>query len=487
MNSFIPAEVPMKVALGFLLSLVLCLASFGQEATDPAFEPPTGQPGSTGSGVRWNGTLGMVIMNGKVYQQFGLRPDIPIGNWGLGLDLTFRFDANGNFKKDEWNTGRAYLEKIYYVRYGLPGDPFYARLGALDNVTLGYGIIMRRYSNTIQYPEIKRIGFYSEGEVDQFSWQAMMNDLGELDQPGVLAMRGSYDTGLKGLTVGATIAHDGNQFAALSDADHDGVPDRLDLFAGKNDFQIRDELLTSFRNDTTLRDYLISAGYLPDFRKVPVSYRNIKESVTELGADVGFPLIKETKFSVWTYAQIAKIVNNGWGWSFPGARMSVGPLVLSAEYRQYGRQFRGQFFDFTYELERAQLQGDSLFVTKERTLKNLGSARGYFGDALVSIQTFGYLYAWYEDMHGPDYAGGRTLYGEAGVTPPPAIHLQKVAGYYMQPDVKRLFERLTEGTIYGAKLYFALARNVSLVYDHRITYYNGENHRTVRVETMVTF
>jgi hypothetical protein len=57
----------------------------------------------------------------------------------------------------------------------------------------------------------------------------------------------------------------------------------------------------------------------------------------------------------------------------------------------------------------------------------------------------------------------------------------------MQPDVNSFFKRLTEGTIYGAKFYFALAKNVSLVYDHRITYYNGENHRTVRVETMVTF
>jgi hypothetical protein len=429
----------------------------------------------------------MVIMNGKVYQQFGLRPDLPFGKFGVGLDLTFRFDADGNFKQDEWDNARAYLEKIYYVRYGQPGDPLYARLGALDNVTLGYGIIMRRYSNTIQYPEVKRIGLYSEGGYDRYNWQAMINSLSELDQPGLMAARVSYDTGLKGLTFGATIANDGNQFAGLTDADHDGVPDRLDLFPGRNDFQLQREILNRFANDPEDLNYLIANHLLPDVRDSLVSYNGIKESVTEFGADAGFPLIKGSKLSIWTYAQIAKIARHGVGWSFPGARMQVGPLTLSAEYRRYGREFRGEFFNFTYELERAQLQGDSLFVTKEKTLNNLGSAYGVFGDALVSIQTFGYLYAWYEDMHGTQYGPGRTLYGEVGVTPPQVTRLQKVSGYYMQPDVNSFFKRLTEGTIYGAKFYFALAKNVSLVYDHRITYYNGENHRTVRVETMVTF
>ncbi|HEY3294437.1 MAG TPA: hypothetical protein VGL38_03270 [bacterium] len=476
----------MKVAFVFFALLAALTLATAQEATDPAFEPPMSQPGSD-SQVRWNGTLGMVIMNGKVYQQFGLRPDIPFGKFGVGLDLTFRFDADGNFKKDEWNTGRAYVEKIYYVRYGQPGDPFYARAGALDNVTLGYGMIMRRYSNTIQYPEVKRIGFYTEGGVDGYSWQAMLNSVSELDQPGLMAARLSYDTGLQGLTVGATVAHDGNQFAGLTDKDHDGVPDRLDLFPNRNDFRIRDQLLSSFHNDTTTRDYLIDNGFLPDFRKAPVSYNDIKESVTEFGADAGFPLVKGSKFSVWTYAQIAKIARHGWGWSFPGARMQVGPLTLSGEYRQYGKEFRGEFFNFTYELERAQLQGDSLFITKEKALNNLGSAKGFFGDALISIQTFGYLYGWYEDMHGAQYHDGKTLYGELGVTPPQVTRMQKLTGYYMQPNVHTLLNRVTEGTIYGAKLYFALARNVSLVYDHRITYYNGQNHRTVRVETMVSF
>jgi len=477
----------MKFLALTLTSLLTVSLLWAQEPTDPAFDPPLGHPGGADGGIRWNGTIGMVVINGKVYQQFGLRPDIPLGKFGVGLDFTFRLDENGVFKDNEWDDGRDYLEKIYYLRYGLPGDPFYLRVGALDNVTLGYGLIMRRYCNTIQYPEVKRIGAYSEGEASSIGWQATINNLGELDEPGLMAGRVSYNTGLKGITVGATLAHDGNQFAGLADDDKDGVPDALDLFDDRNDFDVQRDLLAAFRYDPDLLDYMIASGYLPDIRDSLVSYRDVKESVTELGADVGLPLYKGSKFSVWTYAQAAKIVDFGWGWSFPGARMVAGPVEVSAEYRQFDKQFRGEFFGFGYEIERAHLQGDSVFVTKEKSLEHLSSAQGFYGDLLVSMGGLGYVFGWYEHMHGKDYRGGRTLYAEAGVKPPMASRLQKVAGYYMQPNVNTLLKRLTEGTIYGGKVYVALAGNVSLVYDHRITFYNGKSHRTVRVETMVTF
>lgn len=467
--------------------LVITAAALAQEPIDPAFDPPLGQPGGGTGRVRWNGTVGMVIINGKIYQQFGLRPDIPFGKFGVGLDLTARFDENGNFKDDEWNDGRDYLEKLYYLRYGLPGDPFYLRVGALDHVTLGYGIIMRRYSNTIQYPEVKRIGAYTEGSASRVGWQAMLNNVSELDEPGLMAARLSYNTGFKGLTVGATFAHDGNQFAGLVDDDKDGVPNRLDLFPDRNDFTLQRDILDAFANDPDLLDYMIRSGFIPDVRDSLRSYRGMKESVTVLGADAGLPLWKGRPLSVWTYAQMAKFVDYGWGWAFPGIRFVIGPLEAAAEYRQYEKEFRGDFFNFTYEIERAQLYQDSIFVTKEKTLQGLGRAHGYYTDALLSVGGFGYAFAWYEDMHGSNYPGGQTLYGELGVTPPGVTRLQKVAGYYMQPNVSRLFARLTDGTIYGAKLYFSLAGNVSLVYDHRITYFNGESHRTVRVETMITF
>ena len=474
-----------------VLGLVICLLTslaHAQEPIDPAFDPPMPTSEASNGKIRWNGAIGIVVINGQVYQQFALRPDIPFGKWGVGLDLTLRFDADGNFKEDEWDDGRDAIEKIYYIRYGLPGDPLYMRVGALDNVTLGYGMIMRRYANTIQYPEIKRVGFYTEGQHKRVGWQAMINNLVELDEPGLLATRVSYDTEFKGLTLGATIAHDGNQFAGLQDDDDDGIPDPLDLFRDRNDLATQAELLEAFHNDPQLLDYLIANGYLPEIRNHLLSYKGLKESATMFGADVGLPILNGRPVSLWAYAQAAKMVDYGWGWAFPGARMVVGPLEVGAEYRQYYEEFRGDYFNLVYEIERVQLRDDTMFVTKEKTLEGLSSANGYYADVLLSFANIGYLFSWYEDMHGENYSGGKTLYGEAGITPPVKIRLQKVAGYYMEPHVNQLFaETRTDGTMYGAKIFIGLAQNVSLVYDHRITYYNGEQHRTVRVETMVTF
>lgn len=473
----------------WIAAVCLCaLAGAGalaQDVMDPAFGPPSGM-GSDGK-IRWNGTMGMVIINGRIYQQFGLRPDIPFGKFGVGLDLTFRFDADGNFKEDEWDDTRDYLEKLYYLRYGMPGDPFHARVGALDNVTLGYGLVMKRYANTIQYPEIKRIGGYTEGEFKRLTWQAMTNNFAELDEPGLMAVRMAVNTGLKGLTVGGTIAHDGNQFAGLVDADKDGVPNRLDLFPDRNDFDLQREILDAFGHDPALLDYMIRNGFLPDVRDSLRSYKNIKESVTELGVDAGIPLYKNRGISVWTYAQAAKIRNFGWGWAFPGARAVIGPLEIGAEWRQFEPKFRGEFFNFVYEIERVQLVNDTLFITKEKTLEHLSSATGWYADALLYVGSLGYAYSWYQNMQGESYPGAQTIYGEAGITPPNISRLRKVAGYYMQPNVDELFTELTDGTIYGAKLYFGLASNVSLVYDHRVTYYGGQSHRTIRIETMITF
>jgi hypothetical protein len=479
----------MKVALRLSILLLMAMVAVAQEPTDPAFDPPLSQSSTTGGKVRFNGAIGMVIIDGKAYQQFALRPDIPFGKFGVGLDLTFRFDENGQFKDDEWKHGKDYLEKIYYIRYGLPGDPFYARVGALDNVTLGYGLIMKRYCNTIQYPEVKRIGVYTEGEFRKVGWQAMMNNLSELDQPGLMAARLSYNTGLANLTLGGTVAHDGNMFAGIRDKDKDGVPDRIDLFPNRNDFSMQQQLLNLFSNSPEELNYLIDNHLLPDVRRRLISYRNMKESVTELGVDAGIPLYRGGKFSIWTYAQAAKIVDYGWGWAAPGIRAQVGPLQISGEFRRFEKQFRGEFFNYVYEIERVQLKNDTLFETKEKTLENLGTAKGFYADALLSIGTLGYGYAWYQDMHGKNYPGGSTFYGEAGVTPPSISRLQKVAGYYMQSDVsaRKLFRTSTDGTVYGAKAFFAIAQNVSLVYDHRISYYNGQSHRTVRVETMITF
>ncbi|MBM3325163.1 MAG: hypothetical protein FJY66_05800, partial [Calditrichaeota bacterium] len=89
----------MRFVATALSALILSFAAAAQETFDPAFGPPPLSAGSPTGGIRWNGAVGAVIIDGKVYQQFSLRPDIPLGKFGIGLDLTLYFDENGKVRR----------------------------------------------------------------------------------------------------------------------------------------------------------------------------------------------------------------------------------------------------------------------------------------------------------------------------------------------------------------------------------------------------
>ena len=100
------------------------------------------------SQIQNKGAVGAVTIDGKVWNQVAMRPVIPIGKWGIALDLVIYFDAEGNIHADEWDFSSAngikntLIDKIYYIRYGYPGDRIYGKIGALDRVNLGYGILV---------------------------------------------------------------------------------------------------------------------------------------------------------------------------------------------------------------------------------------------------------------------------------------------------------------------------------------------------------
>ena len=89
--------------------------------------------------------VGSVTIDGILYNQIALRPEINLGKLGIGLDLVFYMDNEGNMKQDEWdfeNDPSKILDKILYLRWGDESDPFWIQFGSLDNVTLGYGGIL---------------------------------------------------------------------------------------------------------------------------------------------------------------------------------------------------------------------------------------------------------------------------------------------------------------------------------------------------------
>ena len=383
------------------------------------------------------GAFGTVTMDGKIWNQLAFRPEIPLGKFGLALDLVFYFDENGNLHKDEWDfsDGNAIkntlIDKIYYLRYGYPGDPLFGKIGALDKVQLGYGILVDGYSNAIEYPQVRKIGMNFEYTKGLYSFQGFVNDFKE--NIGLTGIR-MQTTSLLAFPVGISAVVDRNQFLGLKDSDGDGRPNFVDDFPNNdnywldsdrdgfadNDIQnendIDGDLLPDQGNIEFIHAYWDSIGNfidqdfrdstfynsLPDGILYPVGSKplNVNEDTDPISAfsiDVGIPVIEEEKFSLVMYAQFAKMIGEthdpetedtvslGSGIIPLGLRAELGPVNYILEYRMIPNgRFEFGYWNRSYELERATISqnsdGNIGISTKESKLGIRGKQKGlYFG------------------------------------------------------------------------------------------------------------
>ena len=110
------------------------------------------------------GAFGAVTIDGKIWNQIALRPTLPFGKLSVAFDMVLYIDQDGNIHDDDWDFSsgekvkNTIIDKIYYIRYGNRWDKNYFKIGALDNVTMGYGILLNRYTNTLLYPQVRKVG-----------------------------------------------------------------------------------------------------------------------------------------------------------------------------------------------------------------------------------------------------------------------------------------------------------------------------------------
>ncbi|MFQ6673852.1 MAG: thrombospondin type 3 repeat-containing protein, partial [Fidelibacterota bacterium] len=185
------------------------------------------------------GSVGAVTIDGELWNQLALRPVIPFGKLAVALDIVLYIDADGNIHKDEWDFSSSgaikntLVDKIYYVRYGLPRDPLFLRAGALDDVTVGYGILVAGYSNTIQYPQVRKVGLEVGLKRGRYVTGGFVNDFKE----NLGLVGGRVSTTVAGrFQVGISLVADRNQYLGLKDGDGDGRPDVVDDFPDDDRF-----------------------------------------------------------------------------------------------------------------------------------------------------------------------------------------------------------------------------------------------------------
>ena len=451
-------------------------------------EPPAPAGGGSGLGLNMNGAVGAATINGENYQYFSLRPDISFWKFGIGLDLSLYFDSDGNVREEDWDEASDYMEKIYYIRYGKPGDHLYLRGGSLSPITLGYGLIMKRYTNAIEWPQVRRIGLQTEMNFGKLKIEALLNNFNEIETPGLVGGRVSYEAKalILPVVVGGTFVMDGNQYLGAKDEDGDGVPDNWDMFPGIND-QNHINWMTGNLDSLTLVA-LVGSGDLPDIYNPSPNIGDLEEKVQEYGIDIGIPIIRSKALNLWIYSQMAQIVDFGKGFTVPGVMFNAGPFRAAAEYRIFEAEFMGEFFDMNYETQRVTWSDDSTdYLTKVDQLAGLTDATGYYAEAGVNIFNLLDVMMTYQDMSFDGMDNLQTVYGAASLNTKFIPKISLAEAYFWQQNVDKPFTMDADGTVLGYKVGFAVGGGVSIIYDNKTIYNNGEPNRIMTIETALTF
>jgi hypothetical protein len=331
------------------------------------------------------------LADNVTYQYLTLSPDVAFGKWGIGLELTLHYTftdqpgvdpvrTEGDWIPDpalDQNYLDVYLPKIKYIRYGFKGDPLYAKLGSIEDGTLGNGFIMNNYDNTLFLPEQRIFGlaFDLDGALFHFPYLGLETFVGNVAHFDVIGARlyarplaGTQIALLKDLQVGATFATDTDPGLHLD------------------------------------------------------THPNL-DSVYLYGADLRQPLLNSRAISLAAFTDVAVLGNqNSVGGMVGFGGRLAGVILYGAQVRILGENFVPVYFDSTYDLFR----GDKYLVASGAV-----SVPAYTGWlASLGFSLFGDLLVFNASLDGPFQQTGTGNYLDW-----PHFYAQFLVGKGLIPNV----------------------------------------------------
>ena len=457
--------------------------------------------------------IGSVTLDGVLYNQLSLRPEINIGKIGVGLDLVLYLDFEGNIRTEDWdvaNDPSKILDKILYIKYGQKSDPVWAKYGSIEGMTLGYGGLLNNYSNMMEFPSVRRIGLNTGFNIGPVGGELFFANLKDFSRGGTLTgLRAAYTVSEDfPLTIGLNIVTDANMFSGLKDADDDTYPDIFDDFPDStnlwNDSDgdgIPDphEGLDTSRWDIdadgdNLYDYGDGTDTSIILKATPFSLEDNKAAATGFSADIGYPIFSSKAFSLALYSEFnslsfpaaetkdstfSRIERSGTGITVPGLRTSLFSILdITVEYRIVNGSFVPNFFDQSYDLTRVVTTtvGDSTSImTKDMFTfdenSNDFSSSGIFGSASLNLFNLASFTASFANM----VAETDTIQSFNAFVNLNADNIPKVSSamaYYQRNNDANPFdfENPSENTIMGYRVGYEMGKGVSLIWDFRQFY-----------------
>jgi hypothetical protein len=350
--------------------------------------------------------IGSVTIDDQTWAKVVVQPAFTIGKLKMGLYLPLiyqedMFDPAKWYKpagNNEWSFGTdqsgvlpvvtdvvsdVFL-KIKYVEWGQQRDPFFLKLGNLDDITVGHGLIMRDFANDADFPAVRRVGVNLGVDLKSWGFEAMVNDAAAIDVFGGRAYLRPIPNFRAAIGLSALLdvapAQDYFDGASVNPAAAGNpifINPGIDL-----DIPIVESKVFG------LVLFADAAVMLPYFRTAPTAVAGVPQGFA-LNAiyDANDPV------KVKNYGIAAGVFGN---LVFPG-------LTYRLEFRDYTGAFKPQFYSTGYERSRGQYVQDVLDYLSDtsaaewnRTTMGVFGEGGFTLDKVFSLQ-LSYFWPWAVD------------------------------------------------------------------------------------------
>ncbi|MFO7848905.1 MAG: FecR family protein [Spirochaetia bacterium] len=353
--------------------------------------------------------IGTVTMNGRTYSKAVIKPRLELGKlkMSLYLPIIYRnnlFDQNDWYEprdNNEWSfagdqdwknepadsaadLARDLALKIHYIQWGEQRDPFYFKIGNLDNMSLGHGSIMKNYANDKDFPSIRRLGFNMGVRGESGGFETVVNDFTE---PYIFGGR-LFFTPLGKLSFGVSAAGDIDPLSAANLGDNAEEPGLADLESMSFIATGVDVELPVLENDLlSIVPYTDAAVFIPE--KDGDYYYDILYDSSENFSYKNFR----------NYGLSAGILGN------------IAMVDYTLEYRYYNGLFHHSFFGPNYERVRGTY-AEEVYSYLDAWDNNEPhradeTTMGIYGDAQATLFnafafSAGYMWPWQSvDMDNP--------------------------------------------------------------------------------------
>ena len=333
--------------------------------------------------------IGTVTIEGTTYSKAIIQPTFNLGKLKLSLYLpvvykTDLFDPGdwyhpaGNneysFGTDKVGYKDIALDalsdlflKIRYIEWGKQRDPFFFKVGNINNVTLGHGILMDGFSNDMDFPAIRRVGLNLGLEGKKAGIETIVNDF---SHPEIFGLR-AYVKPLGPLALG---------ISSVVDIDPDGSTDTGSTVP-------EDTILLTAAADL---DFPLIEADLLSF----IFFADIAGMVPYMNGEFQGKMMYDMEATELSFNNIR---NFGWNAGLFGNILFVDYRL---EYRYFDGVFKPSFFNSSYE----RLRG--MYIEEVKTYLDNPTdnepVMGIYGEGGFTLfekinATIGYMWPWSAD------------------------------------------------------------------------------------------